>query len=200
MFGSTKVDQRDSQTLFGTQARRKICSGGKQPSGGAVVVEDVRKEDGKLKAVEKFLVDDRKIPSWMLWVQDSFPGRLWGLFSLLKNLWALFLEFFGLRWALHSRYIFAARWFLGSIKPDYGTSRRNLKFARVRLRHHNREPCLVLRNVGSFRFLWGSWTMGIFFGIGKGWILDMEILDNKMYQSCTGWQTSVITWIPKGHK
>jgi len=83
---------------------------------------------------------------------------------------------------------------------DYGTSRRNLKFARVRLRHHNREPCLVLRNVGSFRFLWGSWTMGIFFGIGKGWILDMEILDNKMYQSCTGWQTSVITWIPKGHK
>src|SRR2546423_5779382 len=117
LFGSTKVDQRDSQTLFGTQTRRKICSGGKQPSGGAVVVEDVRKEYGKLKAVEKFLVDDRKIPSWMLWVQDSFPGRLWGFFSLLKNLWALFLEFFGLRWALHSRYIFAARWFLGSIKP-----------------------------------------------------------------------------------
>ena len=76
-LGQLKVDQRDSQTLFGTQARRKICSGGKQPSGGAVVVEDVRKEDGKLKAIEKFLVDDRKIPSWMLWVQDSFPGRLW---------------------------------------------------------------------------------------------------------------------------
>src|SRR5256885_13650724 len=115
-LGQLKVDQRDSQTLFGTQTRRKICSGGKQPSGGAVVVEDVRKEDGKLKAVEKFLVDDRKIPSWMFWVQDSFPGRLWGLFSLLKNLWALFLEFFGLRWALHSRNIFVARWFLGSIK------------------------------------------------------------------------------------
>ena len=76
-LGQLKVDQRDSQTLFGTQTRRKICSGGKQPSGGAVVVEDVRKKDGKLKAIEKFLVDDRKIPSWMLWVQDSFPGRLW---------------------------------------------------------------------------------------------------------------------------
>ena len=105
-LGQLRVDQRDSQTLFGTQTRRKICSGGKQPSGGAVVIEDVRKEDGKLKAVEKFLVDDRKIPSWMLWVQDSFPGQLWGFFSLLKNLWALFLEFFGLRWALHSRNYF----------------------------------------------------------------------------------------------
>ena len=75
-LGQLKVDQRDSQTLFGTQARRKICSGGKQPSGGAVVVEDVRKEDGKLKAVEKFLVDDRKIPSWMLCGLELFPWPL----------------------------------------------------------------------------------------------------------------------------
>src|SRR2546426_6113945 len=38
------------------------------------------------------------------------------LFRSLKKLWALFLEFFGFRWALHSRSFFAARWFLGSIK------------------------------------------------------------------------------------
>lgn len=53
----------------------------------------------------------------MLWVLDSSLNLYWSLFSLLKKLWALFLKFFGLRWALHSRSFFAARWFLGSIKP-----------------------------------------------------------------------------------
>src|SRR6185312_4500967 len=49
-------------------------------------------------------------------VWNSFPGLYWSLFSLSKKFRALFLEFFGLRWALHSRIFFAARWFLGSIK------------------------------------------------------------------------------------
>ena len=36
-------------------------------------------------------------------VWNSVPGLYWSLFSLLRRFWALFLEFFGLRWALHSR-------------------------------------------------------------------------------------------------
>ena len=47
-----------------------------------------------------------------------FPWRLLGLFSWLEKLWALFPWFFGPRWALHSRNVFAARRFLDSIKPQ----------------------------------------------------------------------------------
>src|SRR6185437_2018436 len=39
----------------------------------------------------------------MLCGSELFPWPFWGLFSLLRKFWALFLEFFGLRWALHSR-------------------------------------------------------------------------------------------------
>src|SRR6185312_10536493 len=45
----------------------------------------------------------RKILSWMLCGLELFPWPLLSLFSLLRKFWALFLEFFGLRWALHSR-------------------------------------------------------------------------------------------------
>ena len=81
----------------------------------ALLLLKLRKVDRKLKTVEKFS-STKKNFSWMLWVQDSFPDLYWSLFSLLEKFWALFLEFFGLRWALHSRSFFAARWFLGSIK------------------------------------------------------------------------------------
>ena len=83
---------------------------------------------------------------------------------------------------------------------DYGTSRRNVKLVRVSLGHHNREPYLSPSQRWCFALSLSFLDHGNIFWIGKGWVLEMEILDNKMYQSCTGWQTSVVTWIPKGHK
>ena len=52
----------------------------------------------------------------------------------------------------------------------------NVRFARVRLRHNNRNLSIVLRIVGSFRYLWISWLMGIFFGSAKAEIPKWKFL------------------------
>src|SRR5437763_14432602 len=55
----------------------------------------------------------------------------------------------------------------------------NVWFARVRLRHNIRNLFLVLRFVGSFRYLWNSWLMGIFFGSVKAEIPKWKFLTTQ---------------------
>ena len=74
----------------------------KRPSGGAVGVE-VAEGRQKVEDCRNFLVDEEKFFLDALGL-DFFPWPLLGLFPLLEKLWALFLELFGLRWALHSRH------------------------------------------------------------------------------------------------
>ena len=87
------------------------------PSGGDKVefveAEGRRKVEG-LRKISRRRKEKLFLGCSVVW--NSVPGLYWSLFSLLRRFWALFLEFFGLRWALHSRSLFAARWFLGSIK------------------------------------------------------------------------------------
>src|SRR6185437_1839445 len=73
----------------------------------------------------------------------------------------------------------------------------DVRFARVRLRHNNREP------VHSSSLRWflslplDFLSHGNNFWIGKGLNPKMEIFDNAMYQSYWGdKQISVVTWIP----
>ena len=154
LFGSTKVDHVDSQTLFDTQARRKICSGGNRPSGGDKVFNVEAEGRRKVEDRRKVLVDEKKNTFLDALGTGLFPWPALGLILIVKEpLGAVF----GVFWTslgiaqpkLYSPLV--GSWVLSNL--DYGTSRRNLKFARVRLRHHNREPYLVLRNVGSFSFL-----------------------------------------------
>ena len=99
-------------------SRKKTkCSCEVWPSGGDKVefveAEGRRKVEG-LRKISRRRKDKYFLGCSVVW--NSVPGLYWSLFSLLRRFWALFLEFFGLRWALHSRSFFAARWFLGSIK------------------------------------------------------------------------------------
>ena len=155
----------------------------------------------KVEGLWKYLVDEKKNTFLDALGLELFPWPLLSLFSLLRKFWALFLEFFGLRWALHSRSFvrrpLVPRFYKVSTMALPGdTSSSSVSVLGTTIGNHTQAPHFV----GSCRCLWVSWTMGIFFGIGKGWIPDMKILDNKMYQSCMGWQISVVTWIPKGHK
>ena len=57
-------------------------------------------------------------------------------------------------------------WVLLSL--NYGTSRRNVELARISLRHHNREPYIVLRDVGALLLSSSFLDHGNIFEIGKG--------------------------------
>ena len=73
----------------------------------------------------------------------------------------------------------------------------NVRFARVRLRHNNREPYHSPSLRWFLSFSLDFLAHGNIFWIGKGWNPKMEIFDNAMYQSYWGdKQISVVTWIP----
>ena len=55
----------------------------------------------------------------------------------------------------------------------------DVRFARVSLRHNIRNLSLVLHFVGSFRYLWSSWLMGIFFGSAKAEIPKWKFLTTR---------------------
>ena len=97
------VNFGDSQTIFGTQAGKTNVSMRYDLPVETDEVTLKQKEEGKLKAFANTSSMKRKIPSWMLCDLELFPWPFLGLFSLLRKFWALFLEFFGLCWALHSR-------------------------------------------------------------------------------------------------
>ena len=74
------------------------------PSGGDKVefveAEGRRKVEG-LRKISRRRKEKYFLGCSVVW--NSVPGLYWSLFSLLRRFWALFLEFFGLRWALHSQ-------------------------------------------------------------------------------------------------
>ena len=127
-----------------------------------------RKEEGKLKAFANISSTKRKIPSWMLWVWNSFPGLYWSLFSLSKKLWALF---FGIFWA--SLGLAQSKFLRRPLVPRFykvltmalpgDTSSSSVSVLGTTIGNHIQAP----RFVGSCRCLWASWTMGIFFGSAK---------------------------------
>src|SRR5438270_12312404 len=102
----------------------------------------------------------KKTRLFLLWVVGLFPWLVLGLFFMSKDVLDAFSATSRALLALYSRNYFAVRWFLGSskflVKALPGD---NVRFARVRLRHNNRNLSLVLRFVGSFHFsgLLGSW-------------------------------------------
>jgi len=162
------VNFGDSQILFGTQAGRKNVPVRYNLSVAIRCRMLRRKEDGKLKAVKNISSTKRKIISWMLCGLELFPWPFWGLFSLLRKFWALFLEFFGLRWALHSRSFvrrpLVPRFYKVSTMALPGdTSSSSVSVLGTTIGNHIQAP----RFVGSCRCLWASWTMGIFFGSAK---------------------------------
>ena len=143
----------------------------------------------------------RKIHSWMLCGLELFPWPLLKSIFIVKEVpgavFGIFWASLGFAQSNFLRRPLVPRFYKVSTMALPGdTSSSSVSVLGTTIGNHIQAP----RFVGSCRCLWASWTMGIFFGIGKGWVPDMEILDNKMYQSCTGWQTSVVTWIPKGHK
>ena len=79
------VNFGDSQIIFGTQAGRT----------NVPVRYDLpvairwsllrRKEEGKLKAFEKYLVDERKIISWMLCGLELFPWPFLGFILIVEE-------------------------------------------------------------------------------------------------------------------
>ena len=182
-------------------SRKNKCSCEVWPSGGDRWSLLRRKEEGKLKAFENTSSTKRKIPSWMLCGLELFPWPLLeSIFIVKETLGAVFGIFWaslGLAQPKFLRRPLVPRFYKVSTMALPGdTSSSSVSVLGTTIGNHVKAP----RYVGSCRCLWASWTMGIFFGIGKGWVPDMEILDNKMYQSCTGRQISVVTWIPKGHK
>ena len=137
----------------------------------------------------------------MLWVLDSSLNLYWSLFSLSKILWALFLKFFGLRWALHSRSFFAARWFLGSIKPriwHFPEKRKARPCQSWAPQQGTLSKSFATLVLFAFSEFLGPWEYS--------WDLQRLSSQNEnsgqqnvpiMYSDK---QISVVTWIPKGHK
>ena len=127
-----------------------------------------RKEDGKLKTVEKFLVDEKKNTFLDALGTELFPWPVLGLFPLLEKLWALFLELFGLRWALHSRHFGHRSLVPGFYKastmalPGETLSSPVSVLGTTTGNHLQSFATLVL-----FCFLRVSWTMGIFLRSAK---------------------------------
>ena len=93
---------------------------------GRQEVEDCRNSVG-------FSVDDIRRTFYALGL-GLFPWPFLEVFSCLKKFQALFQRLWLLRWALHSRNLFAARWFLGRPGFCFGTAWSYEKFAHVRLR------------------------------------------------------------------
>src|SRR5688500_2223760 len=127
-----------------------------------------RKEDGKLKAVEKLSWTKRKITFLDALGTELFPWPTLGLFSLLEKLWALFLKLLWLRWALLRRHSRRRSLVPGFTKPSsMALPWRNVELVLVSLRHHHREPYTVLRNVGALLLSSCVLFNGNFAGIGN---------------------------------
>ena len=139
------------------------------PSGGDKVefveAEGRRKVEG-LRKISRRRKEKYFLGCSVVW--NSVPGLYWSLFSLLRRFWALFLEFFGLRWALHSRNFvrrpLVPRFYkVSTLALPGDTSSSSVSVLGTTIGNHIIAP----RFVGSCRCLWTSWTMGIFFGSAK---------------------------------
>ena len=100
-----------------------------------------QKEDRKMKTVVNTILLTKNARPFLLWVVVSFPGRCWGLFFMSRDVLGAFSATLraslGFAQSKYFRRPLVPRLFRSLVKALPGD---DVRFARVRLRHNNREP------------------------------------------------------------
>ena len=106
---------------------------------------------------------------FLLWVVVSFPGRFWGLFSVVFDVLGAFSATLraslGFAQSKYFRRSLVPRLFRFLVKALPGD---DVRFARVRLRHNNREPFYSPSLRWFLSFSLNFLAHGNIFWIGKG--------------------------------